>query len=201
MNDEPLNPNPFSKPVISTRPNKDKNSLFRAIGFTLHTWEQTEAAIGLLYVTIAAPSHDRIVDNVILSSLSAVNAPNSKRIMIELAADAYFHQNPAPELYDRLSRILKLYKSASVRRNEIAHGMALEQVTIDIVYNTVDEAYYLAPSYLSATKREISGKAKYQYGSRDLLEMARNYKLLGNQITRLRNDIESHWIATHPKSE
>ena len=193
--------NPFCNPVLSTRPDRHQNETFKGVGQALSAFESVETAIALLYADFVAPTG---TNGIILYSFSAINTANQRRNLTELAANAYFSAVVSEALHNKTTRALTLYKNASERRNEVAHGAVVghpekpfnpdsSQDFIQIS-NENPAYYYLVLPMFSSRKREAFFAAeKYRYAKVDLRELAHNFTMLYHFVGRLTAEIETHF--------
>lgn len=90
-----------------------------------------------------------------------------------------------PDFKDRLLVLVKAAFELSDRRNQIAHGMAL---------NMGEYGYCLGPSNLQKTRWERDGQlgtAQYQYIGSDITHFAQQFTLLREEVNLLAADIQS----------
>jgi hypothetical protein len=191
-----LNPNPFSNPIASKNRDKKQADIFSAVGYALYQWEYLETQLTQLYMFFCFPegTSSRSYQTTKFS-FGSIHTPNTRRTMIERAAEVYFKETPTSKFKPTVARILRLYKDASSRRNDIAHGLILnitslhlgDKMSLEIEFehgfNVEDDdnrkqEYVLAPSVHATGKRDLSGKPKYSMSSSDIKEMASNFMIL-----------------------
>lgn len=110
---------------------KDVDTIYRAVGSTLTHWEELETELGALF-TILVESKSQAAFRVYGNIASAKNRYEA----LKTAAEIYFQRGRGVDWdltrreelykkYEELTKILKVMRYASPRRNDIAHGIAI----------------------------------------------------------------------------
>ena len=93
--------------------------LYAAAGRALSQWERYEGALSLLFSALVASA----LTNAARRAYYAVRPFEGRADMLRAASEAYFTENPDPELSTQFNRVLRNATNFSPRRNEIAHGL------------------------------------------------------------------------------
>lgn len=205
MNDTFLDQNPFAKAIQSKNTDADKSDIYSAVGYALHEWESLEATLNQLFLFLSFPDgKDNPSYESVHFAIGAIFNANTKRTMMERVAASYFNNYPvlldAEHKTNRqdVNRLLKLYKQAASRRNEIAHGMTIKITEIQgqdyVVQLVTDEndgqlasfegvtRFFHGPSTSSLGKRDLStGAPSYRMSSEDINRMGANFAELSMQ--------------------
>ena len=181
------------------------DNIFLAVGRALTFWERAEESLAYLYIALLghdgnqAPFGQR---DAIFRSFGMVDANSTRRKMIEEIAPIYFARFWAEKkVSEPFTNLMKALMFASVIRNEIAHGKAMEIINHerDGNGNLIPHsfgAFLFAPIYKTdrqipfTLQRPISvepfsfSTSKYLYNDQDINEFTEKFQKLGRAIFR-----------------
>lgn len=160
------------KPEITG--DKTRVRIFNAVGTATTRWEGLEESMALLHaVFVEAPTQ---AATRVYAGFSAVPA---KAMAITTASEIFFTLNKVPkDIREPLAIIIKHYRAASDRRNEIVHG-----VQVKFLVKSPNGCFLIPPSYNSKKVRAFITPNEMKSGS---LAAARlHYRYTSNQINQL----------------
>ena len=190
-----LDPNPFAKAPYATSGDLIAEHTFAAVGRALSAWEQCETMFASLYTAFVKPQGS---NHTAFTAYGTVMSARSRRDMIEASADVYFqvYKDETGVLPATLSRLLKLYKDAASRRNDIAHAVVMSgPLTV-----TEPITYFLVPSFHTSSKREaFSFASTYRYSSQEIDLFSANVEKLNGHASKLSRDVRAFYQALPEK--
>lgn len=116
----------------------DLDVLYAAVGRALSQWEVLESNLARIFQLLCNASEAAAV------AYGAVSSFTGRCDMLEAAFRCY----SGKKKFARLPKLLGEIKKFSARRNDIAHGVAIESTR-----NKVAEGYLLVPSFYNSRKR------------------------------------------------
>lgn len=115
--------------------------------------------------------------------------------MIEAAAETFFIWFPSQPLEKRLSDLLVIYADAGGRRNEIAHGIVMGEMTHTIVASVAvpnPTAWFLYPAYHNTKNRSFNQSPEYQFNCETIDEYSKAFDGLTADLDCYRRDLIAH---------
>jgi hypothetical protein len=189
MSQDVLDPDPFTKPILATKGDSNSQDTYAAVGAALSSWETSGTMFGALYGAFVKPTG---ANTIALRAYGAILAPSSRHDMITEAAEAYFAGVGDAALHERVKKLLKLYRSASARRNEIAHGVVMGRGK--------PLKFFLVPGIFASRKRELDMvTTKYQLSSVEINQYTRHFAQLTSRAVPLLNDVRLQYETLPPK--
>jgi hypothetical protein len=96
--------------------------------------------------------------------------------MLDAAAEAYFYNNPNPQLQSGFDDILRSYRGLAGRRNDIAHGRTGQDS------QSPAHGWYLYPGLYNSNKYPIGGSPKYLYSSVEIKRFQEEFEKLYDEV-------------------
>jgi len=149
----------WSDPPMSPEGDEDAESIFTEVGRALSTWEMVEDALAILFSRFCSGARGEGVVGVAGRTFGAVPAGNTRKNMLEEAAEIYTaYENQNFDL-PGFKSLLKHYGQASGARARIAHGMVRQIFT-----DGESRGYFLAPAgYKSNANWRVDEWLKIQH--------------------------------------
>lgn len=142
---------PKARPAIG---DADLTGIYTAVGSALSQWEMLETAMANIYWRLNGGASAGAA----YRAYGLLNNINGRKDAAEAAADVFFLERGGkeggekPPLRSALDKLLKNYAGASGRRNDIAHGLAVEYFTPSAWFGC-----FLVPPPYSSRKRSLTG--------------------------------------------
>lgn len=186
-----LDPNPFANPTLAKSGNDAARDIYTSVGFALDRWEHCEVGFSGLYSAfLEAPEGNHIL----LRSYGTVVSSSVRFEMIKAACDAFFAIYDNSELKAQTRHYLNLYKSASARRNEIAHAMVSGQMNYKVVNKKaipLPTIWYLVPPFIATRKtqpipdpNEFPYGPKFRYSSSEIDQFSKCFEELHMRVSK-----------------
>ena len=151
------------------------DAIHLAVGQALSRWEKAEHFLGELYAAVVGA----VVPVGALRAYGSVSAFNNRQTVLIEAAAALWHWAPNDDLEADFRQLIKVVGSeAAARRNEIAHGLVVDE--------GIGNNYYLVPSYHSSRKRDHSQEPSYTYTSDQIRAFRDRFELFASAVWRRR---------------
>jgi hypothetical protein len=171
---------PLDKPdQLSDQGDDSPDTIYCAVGKSLSAWGLLEDQLATVFAIFLGVSGAGMT--AATRAFGSIIASNSRADVLFAAAEAHFAVHKDPALRDAFNRLMKRYKKATARRNEIAHGVVLGLARAGYAsifyYDTGcaalpngfrDEGYYLFPSSYATRKRTVDHYPDYWYSSSDI---------------------------------
>jgi hypothetical protein len=139
--------------------------LYAAAGRALSQWERYESALSLVFSAFVALA----LTNAARRAYYAVRSFEGRANMLRAASEAYFTENPDPELSMQFNGVLRNAANFSPRRNEIAHGVVNHFMSSRPGSRlATDATYCLYPSNASVRDGELAPLPSYCCSSVEL---------------------------------
>jgi hypothetical protein len=167
----------------------DPHKILCAVGQALSSWEMVEVSYSYLFNTLARPQGASIA---IRRAYGSIISARSRREMIEAAAETFFHFFPFRHYEDDLKDFMRIYGSASSRRNEFAHG---------VVYTSRSPrtGFYLEANDYN-NKRGINRLSPYAYTSDQIMKIAKQFTAHRFDVEAFRSELARHFQESDPKA-
>ena len=173
----------WEKPPIRERGDYDTVGLFHGVGVALSTWENVELVFANMFSVFVESS-----SLAASRAYGAIASHSGRREALDNAAEIFFVSKLAKESVRADFRtLMKHFKDAATRRNEIAHGI----VTALIVDDREHGIFLMPPDYNSRkTSPEMRGiglgevsplfhlEADYRYVADDLKRFIERFDVL-----------------------
>lgn len=176
------------RPPILPVGDSDPRTLVPLIGEITTTWEGTEIAYSYFYATILKPTG--YTSPAARRAYGSIISANSRKGMIESAAEVFFHLFPSATLEQETTDLLSMYSSAASRRNDIAHGV--------IMNSKFGSGWYLEANTYS-TKRDMAFTSPYAYTSTQIKKIANHINRLRFDVEAFRDTLKEHFQSCDPK--
>jgi hypothetical protein len=125
----------------------DVNVIFREVGAALTIWEGLETTMSLLYSILIESESDAA-----FRAYGAMASATGRRDALEHAAEVFFHKNNLPKSHAAgFKALMSNYARSAARRNDIAHGVALQANTKDV------SGYFLVSAPYNSKKMIFKG--------------------------------------------
>jgi len=182
--------NPFEqRPTTLPVGDDDPRKIVPLIGEITTTWEGTEIAYAYLYATVLKPTG--YTSPAARRAYGAIISAKSRKAMIEAAAEVFFHQFPSTTIELEMADFLKIYDSASGRRNDIAHGVIVSG-------QKPRSGWYLEANFYS-NKRPMTFESPYAYTSAQMKRIASQFTALRFDVEAFRDTLKEHFQSSDPK--
>jgi hypothetical protein len=201
----------WSRPPPADRKTGDPSvdQIYHAVGAALSSWESTEESFALLFAVLSQ-GRELDVHNSLRRAFGSIENTAGRIRAVQAVAPVYFGQYwELAEVRRPLTVLLEEVQHASYRRNDIAHGKALNVITHDRSPDgSLTErrlgALLVAPEYMTGrTNLDVQAfgeddafaltRSHYRFTSSDILSFARKFSELQFQIT--------YYIQTVAKDE
>ena len=147
---------PWDRPPIPERGERQPEPLFQAVGKAISYWEHVEQSIASLFTFVTTGKYYD-VSGPALRAYGSVIGTNARIEMVRAAVESWSQQYPQCPLIANCYELLKECRHWSSRRNDIAHGQ------VDCLLDAMPNGWMLFPGLYDTKKRSIQGKSKYRY--------------------------------------
>lgn len=184
----------WNRPTPAKIGESDPNKIFLQVGIALTTWEGVEENFcGLLDVfsgirSVALP---RIY--------GAIVSSNARSEAMSAAAEVFFEKFGDKPSSDTYALLIKHYKDALTRRNEIAHGRVISFTSNDKRYGH----FLIAPIYWTKKTKSLTTFSKQRMEKKNgiggLDGINSEYRYVSSDIAIYTNKFRelNHWIADY----
>lgn len=179
----------FDVPARSATGNMTPRPLWESVGKALTRWSRVERELIMIF--------DTILQSQTRSSwraLGALISLQSQLDVIEAAAEQCFYSKKS-KAFKAIRAKFNVVRTASFRRNEIAHGQVNEFEGL---------GYFFVPSIFDARKTTNEGFApesmKYCYTSNDIRTMADKFTVLDKELFNLNSDTRAAIYKKFPST-
>jgi hypothetical protein len=185
-----LNPNdPWASPPIPERGTVSEADIYWSVGRALSLWEYFEFHLAILFNVLSDQS---IVSPMVRRAYGAVASFGGRADLLNAAADAYFAKFPDQTLKADVSKLLKTARRASIRRNDIAHGM----VSAYNFENCKISDFVLLPAAYRTNRHDLDWKPTYALTAEHIRAFIRQLQGLLSPTRDLSNRIEDrHYVS------
>jgi hypothetical protein len=184
------NADPLDRPdQLSEQGDDNPDTTYCAVGRSLSTWGLLEDQLAILFATFLDVGGVGMTAAV--RSFGSIITSNSRSDVLSSAAEAYFAVHKEPVLQAEFKTLMRRYRKAASRRNEIAHGVVLGRARAgycSIFYYDAgrptlpsgfrDEGYYLFPSTYATRKRTVDHHPDYWFSSSDIARYTEQFLLM-----------------------
>ncbi|WP_131194049.1 hypothetical protein [Lichenihabitans psoromatis] len=183
-------PNEFSQALpIADEGSGSPEIIYLAVGHALTTWEGTEQAFAHLFARFIRPLRGSFVAR---RAFGAVQSSSGRSSLIDEAAEVFFRDFPSNDMQLRFRTVMKTYKDATAKRNQIAHGIIMPSGP------SLQKGHYLAAS-MYTSKRRIDLSSPYYYTGENIDHFRVLFGTMGYQTHNFVQAIDEHF-RTSPAS-
>lgn len=197
MSEKFLTANPFRQSPLVKVGDTDITKIYRQMGYAIHRFNQCESSFAYLYNRLANPA---LEGDILLRSFGVIVSNQTRRYVIEEAAASYFRKHKAANapIAKRITKLLEIYKDASSRRNDIAHGgvYGANKVVIRKSHGAtvMPTEWFLTPIPTASNKRDPLSFGprdgmRYRYNAGEIEKLANNFELLEASVTQARDQL------------
>jgi hypothetical protein len=199
------NADPLDRPEqLSEQGDASPDTTYCAVGRSLSTWGLLEDQFAILFATFLDVGLDAggAGTTAAVRAFGSIITANSRSDVLTSAAEAYFSAHQEPVLQAAFKTLMRRYRKAAGRRNEIAHGVVLGRArsgyasifyydngpaTLPNGYR--DEGYYLFPSTYATRKRTLDHQPDYWFSSSDIAHYTAQFLLMREEASAFQTSL------------
>jgi hypothetical protein len=187
----------WDRPVPREHGDADSKPIFHAVGYASTEWEGADQALIALFRELNRTCLSFESAYTITRAYSSIESHRAQRIVLAATAEAYFSRHGERQDFERqdlrqsVAEIIDAAQWAADRRDEIAHGIAWQGISVDgrdVGSFLMPPEYRCegAPSPIPDADDPFGfARARYRYTSADILSFAAKFRDLRDIIWRL----------------
>jgi hypothetical protein len=179
----------WDRPTPREYGDPDSKPIYRAVGYALTQWEDADQALLGLFRELNNTRRSIESRYVLSRAYDAIESHRGQRLVLAATADAYFSQyGESNALRQFLADIINAAEWAADRRDDIAHGIAWESISVD---GHDFGSFLMSPEYKSGPARPAMpdaddplgfARASYRYASTDIATFAAKFNDLRDAV-------------------
>ncbi len=196
-----MSPNPRKPWEPAAFPEKGdthEDVTFAAVGRALSQWERLEVALAGLFAAFVGGKKQE--EAIAMRAYGGVVASSARTVMINAAAETYFHLFPNPSLQKLVDELLSELRNYGARRNEIAHGMVMNYSVYTPPGRKPGTGCCLFPAHYNNKKIKIGIGAKGLTGHPNYIYSSVEIDAYGVAFTKLRPRVQRAFLGIAQRS-
>jgi hypothetical protein len=172
----------WDRPVPREHGDPDSKPIYHAVGYALTQWEDADQALIDLFRELTRTGGSIESRYTMSHSYSSIESHRARRIVLAATAEAYFyHHRERHDLRQPVAKIVNAAEWAADRRDDIAHGIAWQSISIDgrdVGSFLMPPEYRCEPASPAIPDAEDPFgfvRARYRYTSADILSFAAKF--------------------------
>jgi hypothetical protein len=167
---------PWDVPPAPANGDSHEDVITRAVGRALTSWEYIEEELANIFAIFVNADMSDLERAPAFRAYGSVPTARGRADMLDAAAEAYFYNNPNPQLQSGFDDILRSYRGLAGRRNDIAHGRTGQDS------QSPAHGWYLYPGLYNSNKYPIGGPPKYLYSSVEIKRFQEEFEKLYDEV-------------------
>jgi hypothetical protein len=176
----------WHKPDRQPKGDETADKLYQAVGYTLSRWEEMEVVYSNLFAALVESK-----SGAALRAYGSIGSAYGRKQALKDAASVYFLHG-REELAVEFEDLAEAFGYAAARRNEIAHGVAVNYAAHDVIGG----GYYLIAAAYNTKRNDIGidfgmvtydpytwNQTTYAYNSSQILEFSNRFERMGREVS------------------
>ena len=175
-------PNPWDIPPWPDFGDEKPDTIFRAVGQALSTWEVVEDSLADFFAFLVGPfSRSYPETTPAIRAYGSIISFNARCEMISAAAKGFFHKHKHEEFEAEFRTLVKAANGWASRRNDLAHGRVGRLQS--------RPGYFLYPGLYNSRKHPVGEPPAYVYNADEIHKFIAGFELLYGDLNAYRKRV------------